>query len=183
MTASEYLAWEREQPDRHEFLDGEVFAMAGGTLRHNALVAAVTTELGVRMRGGPCRVLSADQRIVARDGEHYVYADASVVCGVVELAANTNDVLANPSVVVEVLSKSTEAYDRGKKWDGYQRIGSVTDYLLLAQSTARVEHFQRGEDGEWTYRVAEKGGRVALRNGVLLEVDAIYAGAFELEGE
>lgn len=72
MTASEYLAWEREQPDRHEFLDGEVFAMAGGTLRHNALVAAVTTELGVRMRGGPCRVLSADQRIVAREGEHYV---------------------------------------------------------------------------------------------------------------
>jgi Uma2 family endonuclease len=183
MTAAEYLAWEREQPERHEFLHGEVFSMAGGTPRHNALVAAVTIELGVRVRGGPSRVLATDQRIVARDNEHYVYADASVVCGRMELAAGTNDVFANPTIIVEVLSKNTEAYDRGKKWDGYQNLASVADYLLVAQTTARVEHFQRGADGEWKYRVAGAGGRVSLSNGAVLDVDAIYAGAFELDGD
>src|SRR5580700_6695802 len=115
MTADEYLAWEREQPERHEYLDGEVFSMAGGSPRHAALIAAATAELVVAHRGGPCRVLATDQRMVAEDGEHYVYADVSVVCGKMQLAAGTKDVLANPSVVVEVLSKSTEAYDRGRK--------------------------------------------------------------------
>jgi Uma2 family endonuclease len=183
MNAPEYLAWERQQAERHEYWHGEVFSMAGGSPRHAALIAAVTIELGLALRGGPCRVLSTDQRIVAEEGQHYVYADVSVVCERMLLAAGTNDVLANPTVVVEVLSKGTEAYDRGKKWDGYRRIASLTDYLLVSQSTPHVEHYRREDGGEWRYRVAGAGERVALKNGATLDVDAVYRGVFELEGD
>ncbi len=183
MTASEYLAWERGQKERHEYVHGEVFCMAGGSPRHAALIAAVTVELGLAHRGGPCRVLATDQRIVAEDGEHYVYADASVVCGRLATAPGTTDVLVNPSVVVEVLSKSTEAYDRGKKWEGYQKIASVSDCLLLAQSAAHIEHYQREAGGEWRYRAHGPGARVTLKTGASFEVDAVYRGVFELEGD
>ena len=183
MTATEYLAWEREQAKRHEYVHGDVFAMSGGSPRHAALIAAITSELVVGHRGGSCRALSTDQRILAREGEHYVYADASVVCGPLQLASGTKDVLANPSVVVEVLSKTTEAYDRGKKWDGYREIASVGDYLLVSQSTPRIEHFQREASGEWHYRVVGAGGRVSLKTGAVVEVDSVFRGVFELEGE
>jgi Uma2 family endonuclease len=181
-TAAEYLAWEREQPERHHYLRGEVFAMAGGSARHNALGAAVIGELRSAFRGGPCRPFTSDQRVAVREGEHYVYPDVTVVCGRLELAAGTKDTITNPTVVVEVLSKTTEAYDRGAKWDGYRQLPSVTDYLLVSQSSARIEHYERGE-GEWHYRVAVAGGRVTLTNGAVLEVDAVFRGVFELEGD
>lgn len=183
MTASEYLAWEREQPERHGFLRGEVFAMAGGSPRHNALIAAVVRDLGNAFFDSPCRVLSADQRIAAHEGEHYVYADASVVCGRLELVPGTKDVLANPTIVVEMLSKRTEAYDRGLKWEDYQQIASLSDYVLVSQAAARVEHFQREGNGEWHYRIATAGGRISLSNGAVLEVDRVFAGVMELDGE
>jgi Uma2 family endonuclease len=183
MTSGQYLAWEDEQSSRHEFFRGDVFAMAGGSPRHNALTAAITIELGVALRGGKCRVLSADQRIAARSNEHYVYADASVVCGPLELADGTKGVLANPSVVVEVLSKRTEVYDRGLKWESYRELPSVTDYVLVSQVAPQVEHYKREASGEWRYRVVPAGGRVMLSNGAVVGVDAIYAGVFDLEGE
>ena len=143
----------------------------------------MTIELGVALRGGKCRVLSADQRILAREGEHYVYADASIVCGAIELAQGTTDVLVNPGVVIEVLSKRTEAYDRGLKWESYRELASVTDYLLLSQTAPRIEHYRREASGEWHYRVVPAGGRVTLTNGATISVDAVYSGVFELEGE
>jgi Uma2 family endonuclease len=182
MTAAEYLAWEREQPERHHYLRGEVFAMAGGSARHNALGAAVIGELSRAFRGGPCRPFTSDQRVAVREGEHYVYPDVTVVCGRLELAAGTKDTVINPTVVVEVLSKATEAYDRGAKWDGYRQIPALTDYLLVSQSSPHIEHYQRGE-GEWHYRVAVAGGRVTLTNGAVLEVDAVFRGVFELAGD
>jgi len=182
MTAAEYLAWEREQPERHHFLRGEVFAMAGGSPRHNALSLRIGGRLDAVFGDGPCRAFSSDQRVAVREGEHYVYPDVTVVCGRREFAAGTKDTLDNPSVLVEVLSKSTAAYDRGEKWDDYRQLPSVTDYLLVSQSSPRIEHFQRGE-GEWHYRVAVAGGRVTLTNGAVLELDAVFRGVFELEGE
>jgi Uma2 family endonuclease len=182
MAAAEYLAWEREQSERHHYLRGEVFAMAGGSPRHNALGAAVIGDLRNAFRGGPCRAFTSDQRVAIRDGEHYVYPDVTVVCGPLEFAADTKDTLVNPTVVVEVLSRSTEAYDRGAKWDDYRQLPSVTDYLLVSQASPRIEHFQRG-DGEWHYRVAGAGGRVTLTSGAVLEVDALFRGVFDLEGE
>ena len=182
-TAAEYLAWEREQSTRHEFVHGEIFDMSGGSARHAALIAAVTIELGVAHRGGRCRVMATDQRIAAQDGEHYVYADVSVVCGPLVFAEGTKDTIVNPSVVVEVLSKTTEGYDRGKKWSGYQRLAAVTDYLLVSQSSPRIEHYQREASGEWHYRVVGPGGRVTLATGGSIELDAVYRGAFDIEGE
>jgi len=183
MTAAEYLAWEREQPDKHEYHLGEIFAMAGGRPRHNFLSGAVMGELRAALRGRPCHVFSPNQQISAAQGERYVYADAVVACGGVRLEPGTTDVLANPMVIVEVLSPSTEKFDRGDKWNAYQRLESLTDYLLVAQSTARIEHYQRQSDGSWRYLLLESGGTVTLSNGASLSVDEIYAGAFELDGD
>jgi Uma2 family endonuclease len=182
LTAPEYLAWERAQADRHEFHDGEVFAMAGGSPRHNWIAARVQSEL-MRALGDRCFVFTPDQRIVVDDGKRYVYPDASVVCGAVELQAGTTDVVANPAVLVEVLSRTTEAYDRGLKWEGYQRLASVTDYLLLAQHEVRVEHFRRGPDRGWFYAALGAGERIVLAGGAALDVDAICARALELPGD
>lgn len=183
MTAEEFLAWERGQADRHEFDEGEVFAMAGGSPRHNALCVAVAGELRVALRGSDCRVLGSDQRISARFQSKYFYPDASVVCGEVDLEEGTRDVMTNPRVVVEVLSASTEAHDRGAKWDGYRRLASLQDYLLVSQREASIAHYQRLEDGAWRYLVVGPGERIVLSNGADLQVDAVYEGVFELPGD
>lgn len=183
MSAEQYLAWERTQLDRHEFFRGEVFEMAGGRLRHNALSAAVIIELGIALRGTGGRVLSNDQRIAARPGEHYVYPDATVVYGPVELEPGTNDVLLNPGVIVEVLSPSTERYDRGLKWESYRAMPSVTDYLLVSQTSARIEHYRREAGSDWHYHVAEAGDRVLLSSGAAIEVSTVYEGVFELDAD
>ena len=156
MSAAEYLAWEREQPQKHEFHCGEVFAMAGGSPRHNLLAAAFAAELRAATRAKGCHALSSDQRISASVGERYVYADAVVVCGELRTEPGTIDVLSNPTVIVEVLSASTESFDRGEKWEAYQRLASLTDYLLVSQTAVRVEHYRREADGSWRYRVVER---------------------------
>jgi Uma2 family endonuclease len=183
LTAAEYLAWEREQPAKHEFFHGEVFAMAGGTPRHNALGVSVSAELRAVLRSRGCSVLSSDQRLAFPPHERYVYPDVTVICGPPVFQPGTDDVITNPTVLVEVLSSSTEEYDRGLKWAGYQRIASLTDYLLVAQVEARVEHYRRNADGSWTYRAAGSGEHLALTGGGTFAVDAIYAGVFELPGE
>ncbi len=182
MTPSEYLAWEREQLERHEYCRGEVFAMAGGSPRHNALSAALARDVGVAVRGSKCRVLSSDQRIVVWPGDRYVYADASLVCGPFEPAADTSDVLANPRTIFEVLSRSTEAYDRGDKWAGYGRIASLREYVLVSQLQTRIEMFSR-VDGSWRYDVVEAGGRLLLEGGFAIDVDALYEGVLEFPSE
>ncbi|AUX43380.1 hypothetical protein SOCE26_048280 [Sorangium cellulosum] len=183
MSAAEYLAWEREQPAKHEYHLGDVFAMAGGSPRHNFLSNAAGAELRAGVRGTGCHVLSSDQRISARQGERYVYADVVVVCGGVQTEPGASDVLSNPTAVVEVLSRSTEAFDRGAKWEVYQRLSSLTDYLLVSQWQVRIEHYQREGDGSWRYRVLERGDTIALANGAHVSVDAIYDGAFGLEAD
>ena len=130
MAPREYLEWERTQLVKHEYHLGEVYAMAGGSPRHNFLSSAVGAELRAAMRGKRCHLLSPGQRISAWEGEHYVYSDAVVVCDGMRLEEGTTDVLANPSVIVEVLCPSTETYDSGAKWEAYQRLASLVDYLL-----------------------------------------------------
>jgi Uma2 family endonuclease len=183
LSPSEFLAWERAQPARHEYYRGEVFAMAGGSVRHNALCSSLTAVLHAALGRGGCTVLSSDQRVGFAAGERYVYPDISVVCGPIVLEDGTSDVLSNPTILVEVLSASTEQYDRGLKWEGYQRLASLTDYVLVSQTEARIEHFRRGPDGTWVYRSAQAGERLELAHGVLLEVDAIFTGVLELPGD
>ena len=173
LTADEYIAWEREQPVRHEFLHGEVFAMAGGSIRHNALCAAVIETLRPQLRGR-CVVLTSDQRVTASRGDRYVYPDISVVCGPPVAEPSASDVLTNPTMVIEVLSNSTEQYDRGLKWDGYQRIESLTDYVLVSQTQPRLEHFRRDRTRTWLYQFAAAGERITLSNDAILDVDTVY---------
>lgn len=176
MTAERYVAWEAEQAEKHELHDGEVFAMAGGSPRHNLLAVAAGAELRGAMRGRDCQVLSSDQRV--KLGASYVYPDVVVTCGGVTTEGAT---LLNPTIVVEVLSSSTEAFDRGEKWSACRCAPTLTDYLLVSQVAVRVEHYERSEaaDGSWRYRVVESGGTVHLSNGAELVVDTIYEGAFE----
>lgn len=181
MTADDYLGWERAQSTKHEFFHGEVFAMAGGSPRHNALSVRVSRVLGNALDGHGCVVLSSDQRVGMTDGAHYVYPDVSVVCGALDL--QKNDVLMNPTALVEVLSSTTEQYDRGLKWEGYQRLGSLQDYVLVSQAEARIEQFRRGPDGSWIYRAAGPGERLTLATGVVVVVDELFTGSFELPGD
>ena len=179
LTPDVYLAWERLQESKHEYFDGEVFAMAGGSPRHNRLCSSINAVL-VNTLGSSCNVFTSDQRLRVED-RRYVYADAVAVCGVPEV--EHDDVIANPTIVVEVLSQSTEQYDRGLKWDGYQSRGSLTDYVLVSQDRARIEHFGRISGGRWSYAAANAGETITLTGGAVLDVDAIFAGAFELKGD
>lgn len=183
MSPAEYLAWERDQRDRHQLLRGVVYAMAGGTPRHNLLCARVLARFDAALRGGPCRPFSSDQKIHLPVTRDYVYPDGTVVCGAVELHVDTSDVIVNPRVVVEVLSKSTEQHDRGDKWEGYREIPSLSDYILVSQRVARIEHFGREVDGSWRYRVVSAGGRLELTTGTVLAVDELYEGAFDVPGD
>jgi Uma2 family endonuclease len=124
MTAADYLAWERQQERKHEFFGGEVFAMAGGSPRHNALCVKMSVSLEASLASRGCTTFSSDQRIGLR-GRRYVYPDVSVVCGKLETEPGADDVVVNPVIVVEVLSASTEQYDRGGKWDGYRSMRSL----------------------------------------------------------
>jgi Uma2 family endonuclease len=138
----------------------------------------MATALDEAMKVRGCIVLSSDQRVRTRE-RHYGYPDLTVVCGALALA--DGDVIENPTMLVEVLSPSTEQYDRGLKWDDYQELPSLTDYLLVSQDRARIAHFaRRGQ--EWRYVAANAGGQISLTNGIVLDVDAVFAGAFELPG-
>lgn len=128
-----------------------------------------------------CVVLTSDQRVTMASRGRYVYPDVSIVCGGVEIEAG--DVLLNPTILVEVLSATTEQYDRGLKWEGYQRITSLVDYVLVSQTEPRIEHYRRAADGSWTYRAAGRGERVTLSTGAALIVDEVFAGVLELPGD
>jgi Uma2 family endonuclease len=182
LTPAEYLSWEREQVDKHEYHAGNVFAMAGGSPRHNWIAGNVQSALK-RALDDRCFTFTSDQRILFDDGQRYVYPDVSVVCGPILLQDGTNDVVVNPTILVEVLSSTTEQYDRGLKWEGYQRLSSLTAYLLVAQHEVRVEQYLRAPDRGWFYRAYGAGERIALPGGAQLDVDAIYARAFELPGD
>lgn len=178
VSPEEYLAWERQQEEKHEYFEGEVYAMASCSPRHNHLSVRVGVALENAL-GGRCYVFSSNQRVRSRE-RRYVYPDVSVVCGALEI--EHGDVLVNPTIVVEILSSTTEQYDRGLKWDSYQSLSSLTDYVLVSQDRARIEHFGRASDGRWIYTSANAGERITLTGGAVLDVDAIFAGVLELPG-
>ncbi len=150
LTPAEYLAKERAATYRSEYFDGEMFAMAGGSPRHSLIKVNVVSELRARLRHSPCTAYDSDLRIlVARTGL-YTYPDASVICGPLEFEDEQHDSVLNPTLVVEVLSESTEAYDRGKKFSHYRQIPALREYLLVSQEEPKIERFLRNDDGSWT---------------------------------
>lgn len=155
MTPAEYLAWERGADSRSEYLNGCIYAMSGASLRHNRIVASLAVALGVQLRGKPCEPFFGDMRVKVNPTGLYTYPDVVVVCGEPELEDQHFDTLLNPAVIIEVLSASTEAYDRGDKFAHYRALGSLTDYLLVAQDQPRIEHYCRQANGQWLYSASE----------------------------
>lgn len=161
-TAADYLAFERGSTERHQFVDGEIFAMAGESLVHSTINASLIISLGMQLRGKPCRVLSPNMKIRSSPAESrnskglFSYADVSVVCGEPVFHDAHQDVLLNPKLIVEVLSPSTEAFDRGEKFARYAAyLDSFTDYLLVSTATPRLEHFAREAANRWIYTCVE----------------------------
>src|SRR5439155_7242290 len=132
-TPEEYLEIDRAAQFKSEYFHGEIFAMAGASEDHNTITFNVAGLLHSQLRGGPCRGFSADMRVSTGEGEMYVYPDVGVVCGERRFVDARRDVLLNPTVIIEVLSQTTEAFDRGGKFEGYRRLESLRDYLLIAQ--------------------------------------------------
>ncbi len=135
---------------RSEYLDGEVFAMTGASLDHNTIVMNIGRELSIQLKGHPCRVCANDMKVLIRSANAGKYPDLVAHCGEPELLDDRRDVLLNPSLIVEVLSDSTKACDRGDKFALYRRIPSLREYLLVSQDRVQVERYRRGEDSRWT---------------------------------
>lgn len=149
LTPEEYLTLEREAEYKSEYFAGEVFAMAGASARHVLIVTNVAAELRNQLKRRPCTVYSTDLRVRVSETGLYTYPDVAVVCGTPQWADDQQDTLLNPTLLVEVLSESTKDYDRGGKFEHYRTLDSLTEYLLVAQDKAHVEHFVRQPDYRW----------------------------------
>lgn len=181
MTPTEYLAFERSSNEKHEYVNGEIFAMSGGTREHSLLSTSVARELGNALLERPCEVHGSDMKI--KTASDYHYADALVICGAPVFEDQTRDVVLNPKVIVEVLSDSTERYDRGDKFTSYRTLESLQDYVLVSQKSVQVEHFRRLPDGQWLYRALGPGERLALESvGCAIPIDGIYLKVFPAAG-
>jgi Uma2 family endonuclease len=175
MSYAEYVTFEERSDVRHEYLRGEVFAMAGGTPQHGALALAFGAELRAALRDRPCVVYNSDVRVRIPETDLTTYPDLSVVCGGLEVDATDRNAILNPLVVVEVLSPTTEVYDRGAKARHYRRITSLREYVLVAQDEPRIEVYQRNAAGRWELLEARSGEQIEIASlGVTLSVDAIY---------
>lgn len=148
VTPREYLDLERKAEFRSEFIAGEIFAMSGASRRHNLISGNLYRELSLQMRGRPCEVYMSDMRVRVNPAGMYTYPDLAAVCGEPLFEDAHLDTFLNPTVIVEVLSESTEAYDRGEKFANYRRLDSLREYVLIAQNKIRIEHYVR-EDEYW----------------------------------
>jgi Uma2 family endonuclease len=177
VTFEAYLEAEQKSQTKHEWLDGVVYDMAGGTIEHSRLATNIVNALA---RALPrCQVLGSDAMLYARATQLCTYADAVVVCGGMDIQKVERngrwigEALLNPTIVVEVLSESTEQYDRGEKFAHYMRIPSIEAYVLVSQDRPRIEVFRRPARGRWERDEAGDGGAIRLRDAIL-EVDEIY---------
>ena len=148
-TLQEYLDFERSSQQKHEYLNGEVFAMGGASERYNLIVGNIFATLHAQLRGQPCKVYSSDMRVKINTTGLYTYPDVVALCGDARFDDDQRDTLINPNIIIEVLSKSTEGYDRGEKFAHYRRIESLTEYVLISQDKCRVEHYVRQPDNQW----------------------------------
>lgn len=144
---AEYLALQRAAEHKSEYADGYILAMVGATRRHNLIAGNVFGELRAALRGRPCETYVNDMRVKVEASGRYFYPDVTALCEEPRFEDDHGDTLLNPAVVVEVLSGSTEAYDRGEKFAHYRRLGSLQEYVLVAQDKVRVEHYARREEG------------------------------------
>lgn len=166
-TPAEYFVLEAAAEERHDYVDGLVVAMAGGTIRHSLVIANVIGEFRSKLRGSPCRVYDSNLKIKARQYRRYRYPDLSIICGQVEIDPDdpTQSTATNPRVLIEITSEATERDDRGAKFQDYVSIASLEEYVIIAQHQPRVETLLRQTDGTWSLSWAEGlPGMVRIRS-------------------
>ena len=178
-TYAEYLAHEAASNVKHEYLSGEIYAMAGGSPAHAELSVAVSSALRAQLRDASCRVFSSDLRVRVAATGLATYPDVTVVCGSLERDGESGDTVLNPRVLVEVLSDSTERYDRGEKFEHYKRIPALEEYVLVSQKATHIELWRR-DGASWRRHEAGAGESVTLESiGCTLDVDELYRGVLD----
>jgi Uma2 family endonuclease len=148
-TPEEYLALERQAEYKSEYFDGEIFAMTGASRRHNLVAGNVLASLHGQLRKRPCEIYPSDMRVKVTPTGLYTYPDVVIVCGEPIFDDKQKDTLLNPTMLVEVLSKSTASYDRGEKFEHYRKLDSLAEYLVIAQNKYHAEHYARQIDNRW----------------------------------
>lgn len=178
ITEEEYWELEANSETKHEYFNGYVYAMASGSNRHAVISANANIALGSRLRGKPCRSVVADQRVKVEATGLQTYPDVAVYYPPARFEGKNDEVLLNPTVLIEVLSPSTAAYDKGDKFDHYKQIESLCDYILIEQKKMQVEHYHRLENGDWLLRtLSTPEARVTLESvDCVLPLDELYDG-------
>ncbi|MFI5303120.1 MAG: Uma2 family endonuclease [Polyangiales bacterium] len=179
-TLADFVAFEDASPTKHELVNGVIVAMAGASMRHNAIAMNIGAALHLQLRAGDCRPYSSDQRVHVLRTDLDTYPDVVVICGAPILSPDDRHAVTNPTLLVEVLSPSTERYDRGAKWLHYQQLPTLREYLLVAsEGEPTIERFFRGDDGGWRYDVVR--GEAAVMKlascAASLSIDDAYAKA------
>lgn len=171
----DYMAWEAEQAERHEYLNGEVFAMTGARDAHNTIALNIAGQLREKLRGTPCRAFIADMKLRVDAADAVFYPDVLVTCDPRDKGANADTAKRHPSLIVEVLSESTAAYDRGLKFEHYREIETLREYLLVEQDRRHIDLFRLGEDGRWVLESFGDEGAITLESvKTALEMADIY---------
>jgi Uma2 family endonuclease len=174
-TPEEYFAWEEQQEVKHEYFEGEVFAMSGGTKEHGRISLNITTLLDIHLGEGDCQIFNSDVRVKIQESEKYTYPDASVTCD--ERDRETNQFVSYPCLIVEVLSPSTEAYDRGKKFKLYQRSTSLVNYVLVNAEEIEIEVFRKNDRNRWEVINYVAGDAVELESiNLTFPIERVYRG-------
>lgn len=155
MSEAEYLEFERASATKHEFFNGEIFAMAGASAAHNSIVSSVHGNLYAQVRKNNCKIFGSDMRLKVLATGLLTYPDLSIYCGDLVYTGDKPDTLTNPSLIIEVLSPTTAIHDRETKFRHYQQLPSLREYVLIAQDMPRIERFLRLDDGSWNYLAVE----------------------------
>lgn len=176
VSEEEYLEAERESETKHEYFQGEIFAMAGASRAHNLIVSNVIREISTQLKKTPCRVYPSDLRVKISDTGLYVYPDVTVVCGEEKFSDDKSDTLLNPKIIVEVLSDSTEGYDRGTKFEHYRKLGSLKEYVMISQNKPKIEKFSKNETGFWMLTESDEYNPIIILESVncTLELSEVY---------
>lgn len=177
MTAEEYFAWEATQLDRHDYFNGEIFAMAGGTLAHNTVCLNAAMALKNLLKGSPCRVFMGDVRVQLSKDRHYSYPDVFVTCDARDTAQDSANVVQFPSLIIEVLSPSTSAYDVGLKFEAYRAMESVQEVLFVHIERRSADLYQRSAAPQWTLTPLGESGVLNLKSvNASLPVNDLFEG-------
>ena len=175
LTSEEYLTWERKQPFKNEYHNGQIIAMSGASRAHNRITVDITIQLGNQLMNSECEVFASEMRVRTSPEISYFYPDIIVVCDEPRFEDDTFDTLLNPIVLIEVLSPSTAAFDRGEKFEYYKQLASLQEYILISQNSVRIEHYCRQET-QWIHNTFQRPEDVLLLPSIECEVPlrAIY---------